>query len=227
MFRRQTSACAMFLLAAAALLAGCGGPPGRPGALVLPTHPVASLATRDDGADMLADVDNARAAIADNDAMAADNDVIQASAFATGLPDLGSTPHQGEATALSAFEAEVALTTAQSRLERGDLGGADAVLAAVQQRAPTRLAAMDMPLLRADQSLGLARLAIASQYPADLRTQLTIAESSLDAYQGGPHAADAKTLAGTIDRLLKQPDALRRLQADQLAAWSGRVDDWG
>jgi hypothetical protein len=227
MFCRKTGACTLLLLAAAALLAGCGRPPGRPGAQVLPTQPVASLAALDNGADILVDVDNAGAAIADNDAMAADNDVIQAGAFAIGLPDLASTPRQGEATALTAFEAEVALTTAQSKLERGDLAGADAVLAAIQQRAPTHLAAVDMPLLRADQSLGLARLAIASEYPAQLRTQLTIAETSLDAYQGGPHAADAKTLAGTIDRLLKQPDSLRRLQADQLAAWSGRVDDWG
>jgi len=223
---RPLNSCGLLALIAAALIDGCGGPPGRPGAPVLPTQPVASLAARDAGADILADVDNARAAIADNDAMAADNDVIQASAFAIGLPNLASTPHQG-APALTAFEAEVALTTAQSRLERGDLAGADAVLAAVQQRVPTRLAPVDAPLLRADQSLGLARLAIASQHPADLRTQLTIAETSLDAYRGAPHAADAKTLAGTIDRLLKQPDSLQRLQADQLAAWSGRVGDWG
>jgi hypothetical protein len=241
MFRRQLGGCALLLLAAA-LLAGCGPPPGRPGARVEPEPPRASLTALDNGADLLADVDDARAAIADRDAMAADNDVIQAGAFAIGLPDLASTPHRSEAnaanpaaaqpspaatTALTAFEAEVVLTTAQSRLERGDLAGADAALAAIQPRAPTHLAPVDMPLLRADQSLRLARLAIASQYPAELRTQLTIAETSLDAYRGAPHAADARDLAGTIDRLLKQPDSLRRLQADQLGSWSGRVDDWG
>jgi hypothetical protein len=242
MFRRQISFRPLLLLAAAALLASCGRVPDRPGARVDPELPLTSLAAQDNGADMLADVDNARAAIADEDAMAADNDVIQASAFAVSLPDRGSTPHRNAATApnpgdarasplaaaaLTAFEAEVMLTTAQSRLERGELAGADAALSAIQQRAPKQLVASDMPLLRADQSLGLARIAIAGEYPAELRTQLTVAETSLDAYRGAPHAADARALAAAIDQLLQQPGALQHLQPDQLTAWSGQVDGWG
>jgi hypothetical protein len=242
MFRQQPGSCALLSLVAAVLLAGCGQPHVRPAALVEAERPLASLASLDAGADMLADVDNARAAIAGKDALAADNDVIQASSFAVGLPDRASTPHPNEANnanpggaqpspaaaaGLTAFQAEVMLTTAQSQLERGDLAGADEGLAAIQQRTPTHLAPVDMPLLRADQSLGLARIANVGEYPAELRTQLTIAEISLDAYRGGPHTAAARALAAAIDRSLKQPGALQRLQPDQLGSWSGRVDNWG
>lgn len=234
---RQLNSCGLLALSAGALLAGCTRPSDRTTALVEPEQRFTALAALDNGADMLADVDNARAAIADKDAMAADNDVIQASTFAVGLPDRASTLHQNDpggvqpsspaASALTAFQAEVMLTTAQSNLERGDLAGADAALAAIQPRAPTHLAPVDMPLLRADQSLGLARIAIAGEDPAELKTQLSVAETSLDAYRGGPHAADARALAATLERLLNQPASLRRLQPDQLGAWSGRVDDWG
>jgi len=227
MFRPKPNACALVALAAVALLGACRHSIDPPNGRVDP-QPTASLAALDSGATMLADVDIARAAIADGDAMAAANDLIVASAFAVRLPDSGSA-HPGLATPtpLSAFEAEVMLTTAQSRLELGDLAGADAALAAVQQRAPSRLASVDMPLLRADQSLNLARIAVDSEHARELKTQLTIAETSLDAYRGSPHAADATALAAAIDRTLKQPRALEQLQPDRLDAWSGRVDGWG
>ena len=228
MFRLKPNVRALFALTAIALFGACRHSLDRPSSRVRGEPPTASLAALDSGASLLADVDIARAAIADKDAMAAANDVIQASAFAVHLPDSGSA-HPGQTTpaALSAFEAEVMLTTAQSKLDLGDLAGADAALAAVQPRVLSRLAAVDMPLLRADQSLDLARIAVDSEHSGELKTQLTIAAASLDAYRGSPHAADATALAAAIDRTLKQPGALERLEPDRLDAWSGRVDGWG
>jgi len=229
------------ILIAATLLAACHHPKDRPPAMVDADRPTASLTAQDTGAAMLADVDNARAAIAAKDQMAATNDLDQAVTYAVKLPDVTSTLYPNEAVVpdhrgaragpaapppLTAFDAEVALTSAQSKLEGGDLAGADAQLAVVQQRTPPRLVPADLPLLRADESLGLARIAVESEHAAELKTQLQIAEASLDAYRGRPHAADARALAAAIDRTLKQPGSLDRLQSDQLDLWSGLVDGW-
>jgi len=229
MYRPQLNALALVALAAVALIGACRQPLDRPIGRGDAAQARPSLAALDSGASLLADVDNARTAIAGGDAMAAANDLIQASSLAVSLPDAAPDPHTRppKPTALSAFEAEVMLTTARSRLERGELAGADAELAAVQQRVSPRLPSVDLPLLRADQSLGLARVAVQGQHPAELKTQLLTAETSLDTYRGQPHAADATALAAAIDRTLKRPGALGRLQPDRLDAWSGRVDGWG
>jgi hypothetical protein len=131
------------------------------------------------------------------------------------------------AGALTSFGAEVVLTSAQSKLEGGDLTGADAILTTIQERTPARLIPADLPLLRADESLGLARIAIASEHAQELKSQLETAAAALDAYQGQAHAADAHALAQAIDRVLKQPGSLDHMQSDQLDLWSGRVDGWG
>jgi hypothetical protein len=229
MYRRRLNSCALVALAAVALIGGCRRPLDRSADRAEVQQAPPSLAALDSSASLLADVDNARDAIAEADGTAAANDLIQASTFAVSLPERAPSPSASHTapTGLSAFEAEVMLTTAQSRLGSGDLAGADAGLAIVQQRASPRVASVDMPLLRADQSLSLARIAVEGQHPAELKTQLQTAETSLDAYRGRPHAADATALAGKIDRTLKQPGALEHLQPDRLDAWSGRVDGWG
>jgi hypothetical protein len=228
MVRRKPNPYALAALSAVALLGACRHSIDAPHSRVGGGRQTASLAALDSGATMLADVDIARAAVADRDAMAAANDLIQASAFAVHLPDSGSArPGQTTPASLSAFEAEVMLTTAQSRLELGDLAGADAALAAIQQRMPSPQASVDMPLLRADQSLDLALIAVDSEHTGELRTQLTIAAASLDAYRGSPHAADAAAVATAIEATLKQPGALGRLEPDRLDAWLDRVDGWG
>jgi hypothetical protein len=229
------------ILIAVALLAACHHPKDRPSAVVDADPPAASLTAQDTGAAMLADVDNARAAIAARDSMAATNDLDQAVAYAVKLPDVTSNLYPNEAVIpdrrvahagpvaappLTAFDAEVTLTSAQSELAVGDLAGADAQLTVVQRRTPPRLVPADLPLLRADESLGLARIAVESEHAGELKTQLEIAEAALDAYRGRPHAADAKALAAAIDRTLKQPGSLDRLQSDQLDLWSGLVDGW-
>jgi len=235
----------ILVLSLAATLAACQRPQDRPHAVVDASRPTGSLASVDLGVSMLADVDNARAAIAAHDVMAASNDVDQAIVFAVRLPDVNSALYPNDAilpgghapaghgsgaaapVALTSFDTEVALTSAQSAIEGGDLAVADTDLAAIQQRTPPRLVPADLPLLRADQSLDLARIAIESEHPAELETQLKTAEAALGAYQGSVHAADARALATAIQTALKQPGVLDHMQTDQLVIWSQTVDGWG
>jgi hypothetical protein len=232
-------------LSVATALAACQRPHDRPHAVIDAARPTGSLASVDLGVSMLADVENARAAIAAHDAMAAANDIDQAIDYAVRLPDVNSALYPNDAilpgghapaghgsgaaapAALTSFDTEVALTSAQSAIEGGDLAVADTDLAAIQQRTPPHLAPADLPLLRADECLGLARIAIESEHPTELATQLKIAEAALGAYQGAAHAADARALAAAIQTALKQPGALDHMQSDQLDLWLQRVDGWG
>jgi hypothetical protein len=245
MLRHPLSRPAILAVLLAAALAAChrahDRAHDRPHAAVDAERPTGSLAATDLGVSMLADVDNARAAIAAHDAMAAANDVNQAIDYAVRLPDVNSALYPNDAIqpnrqagktgaaalALTSFDTEVVLTTAQSAIEAGDLADADTDLAAIQQRTPPRLVPADLPLLRADESLDLARIAVESEHPAELATQLSIAETALGAYQGGAHAGDAHALATAIQIALKRPGALDHLQPDQLDVWSKRVDGWG
>ena len=133
---------------------------------------------------------------------------------------------QGEgAPALSAFDAQVRLQSAQAKLQARDTAGADADLAAIEAsaRPPTPAS---LALIRADQSLALAAADVAGGRLPQLRTQLATAKASLDGYQGGQHAAEAKALASAIGQALAQTDGLRALPPAQLALWRGQVDGW-
>jgi hypothetical protein len=236
MYSRTPNGRRLGSLAAALMIVACRQPIDRSADRPVSSPP--SLLSDDSGAAMLANVDNARSAIADKSAMAAANDLIQASSLAPRLPDVGAPAQPGLAArsepqspstppmGLSAFQAEVLLTTAQSNLELGDPAAADARLADIQQRAPSPRVPADLPLLRADQSLYLARIAVEGEHPGELKTQLSIAETSLAAYRGASEAANAKALAGAIERTLNQPGCLERLQPDRLKVWSGQVDAW-
>lgn len=84
----------------------------------------------------------------------------------------------------------------------------------------------ELPLVRADQSLALASAAADSGRLGELSTQLKAARGSLEAYRGGPHAADARALAAAIGRALSDPAGLDALAPTELSLWSGRLGSW-
>lgn len=283
--------CAWAAAALATLLAACH--PAQPP----PHEPEPAQTEADAGAPVLAAVQNARAAIAAGDTVAAFNDVDLGVGYAASLPGARSAlyppeaappgyhspsgeagggggrlgghggrhrrgggqqgasalapaapaqvaaappAHRGGQAArsdhaahrrptdpaqFSAFDAQVMLQSAQAKLQARDTAGADADLGAVEAAA-RRPTPANLPLVRAGQSLTLATGDVAGGRLPELRTQLAAARASLDAYQGGPHAADAKALAAAIDQTLNQPDGLRALPPAQLALWSGRVSGW-
>ncbi len=132
---------------------------------------------------------------------------------------------QGEHEALSAFDAQVKLISAQAKLQANDAAGADADLLAVEAGAhgPTPAS---LPLIRADQSLTLALAAVSGGRLGELRTQLAGAQAALEAYQGGPHAVEAKTLASAIGEALGSPGSLAALPPAEIALWAGVVGAW-
>jgi hypothetical protein len=83
-----------------------------------------------------------------------------------------------------------------------------------------------LPLIRASQSLTLASAAVSGGRLSELRTQLTAAQTALEAYQGGPHAAEARALAAAIGEGMRQPGGLAALQPVQIALWAGVVGAW-
>ena len=131
----------------------------------------------------------------------------------------------GAPAALSAFDVQVMLQTAQAKLQTRDVAGADADLAAIEAAAHGPAPA-NLPLMRADQSLTLATGAVSGGQISDLKSQLSTAKAALDSYQAGPHAADAKALAAAIGQVLNQPQGLRALAPAQLSLWSGQVSGW-
>ncbi|HEY1752513.1 MAG TPA: hypothetical protein VGG29_14740 [Caulobacteraceae bacterium] len=268
-----------------------------------------SVAAGDAGASALADIDNARAALAAGDEVAALNDVNQALGFAVSLPDTTSNVYPADAEtsddsggggeggggghrhghgggrggghgghgggrggdhrggspappvaqaagpppaapkpataahtragppALTAFDLQVRLTTAQAKLEMHDARGADAVLAAIRAGTPARLVPADLPLVRADESLALALTAISTERASELRTQLANAAAALAAYGGashsagarsaGAHSAEALALAATIDAAARSPSALTSVRPDLVSSWMDRIDGCG
>jgi hypothetical protein len=130
----------------------------------------------------------------------------------------------GAPTAISSFDAQVKLVSAQAKLQAHDAAGADADLEAVEAAAHAPPA--NLPLIRADQSLTLASADVAGGRLPQLRTQLTAAQASLEAYDGASHAAEAKALAATIGDALNRPGGLVTLPPALLGLWSGRVDSW-
>jgi hypothetical protein len=193
---------------------------------------------------MLAAVDNARSAIALRNPNAAANDIRQAASYAKTLSGRLSDPIFPEPTTaaagplgpsvtgapagrLTAFQAQVNLTTAQSELRNGNFTEADTGLLAIQNGIPSRLIPIDLPLLRARESLDLARIAVSSGQAPDLRTQLISAQLALNAYSGPRHAMQAKALAADIGQSLNQRGALNAISPGQLSVWWGRVYGWG
>jgi hypothetical protein len=191
---------------------------------------------------LLAEVENARLAIAVRDPDAASNDVAQALSFANQLPDRPSKLMRSErassdrdrtsepnATRLSHapltdFGAQVELNSAQVELT-GNLEAADAHLRNIQNRIPQGLIPRDLPLLRAAASLELARFDASAGQTASLRTQLLSAQSALRSYTGPGHVAEAKALAATIDQALSKR-TLDTMLTYQPSSWLTQVVEW-
>ena len=238
---------ALMLAVATVLVSGCHPSPSTSTAalpLPEPTGPVA-LSQVDLGASILAGVENALQAISLHDRIAAANDVGQALAFATQLPDQPSRllpaepitpapappsdaagiPDARPQARMTAFGAQVRLTSASAEIGSGNLQAAAADLHAIENGVPARLLPADLPLLRAAASLDLARDAAASGRTPELRTQLRCARLALDADAGGQVAA-ARALAVSIARTLGQPQRLATILPYQLSLWVGQVAEW-
>jgi len=191
-------------------------------------------ASVDPGGAMLAGVDNARGAIARGDALAANNDLAQALAYAVQLPGASSrlfpdqAPTRAGATSLMLprFTAQVRLQSADTDLQSGDLKDADADLAAIQAGVPARLVPSNLPLIEAAQSLTLAKAAVGSNRPSDLTLQLNTARAALASDTRGPHSADAKALAAEIGRELDAAGGAAQIQTGQLTLWATKVNGW-
>jgi hypothetical protein len=165
---------------------------------------------------VLAAVHNARFAIAQQDLIAAANDIRQARSFAANLPS-GASAGGGVG---------VKLITAHAELLNGDIKDADVELASVQNGISSQLIPRDLPLLSANQSLALAKIDLTSGLRADLRTQLITAQLALTAYSGRNQQVGAKALAKLIGETLTSPGALERLQPGEVGLWAGEVDGW-
>ena len=127
---------------------------------------------------------------------------------------------------LSSFDAQVRLISAKAKLQNRDEAGADADLEVVEAAVHPQLTPVYLPLIRADQSLTLAAAAGASGRLGELRTQLATAQAALASYQGGPHAAQAKALAATIDAATRRPGGPAALAPAEIALWAGVVGAW-
>lgn len=234
-----------FIVAGVILVASCDRTPvsSAPRLANASATGTSSPSHLDSGAAMLAAVDNARSAIALRNPNAAANDIRQAASYAktlsgrlsdpifpeptTAAGPLGPSVTGAPAGRLTAFQAQVNLTTAQSELRNGNFTEADTGLLAIQNGIPSRLIPIDLPLLRARESLDLARIAVSSGQTPDLRTQLMSAQLALNAYSGPRHAMQAKALAADIGQSLNQRGTLDAISPGQLSVWWGRVYGWG
>ena len=234
----------LLALICSAALPGCvrqSAAPAAPAAVTAPASPV-GLAQSDLGASMLAAIENARAAIALHDAVAADIDVVQALGFADqainrvsailppqDMSAAGRSTARADARSLTAvlgtFPVRVRLSSVQTLLTAGDLADADHLLGVLEREVPDGLIPQDLSLLQAGASLDRARQA-ASLGTTQLRTQLLCARAALLAYRGPEHVEDARALASTLDAVLADPTRLRTLLPYQVSPWLGVLAGW-
>lgn len=222
------------LFLGAALLSGCHRSAviqSLPRSAGAPFGPV-PLSQVDLGASVLAEVENARFAIAARAPVAAANDLTAAMTFALELSykpskimgaESPSGPHPVHVP-LTDFGARADLTSAQAELP-GNFAAADAQLRHLQNRIPQALIPRDLPLLCAAASLDLARFDASVGQLADLKTQLLSARSALGRYTGPGHVADAKALAATIDQA-SSPRAVSMMMPSEPGAWLTQVVEW-
>lgn len=130
------------------------------------------------------------------------------------------------AAPFTSFDAQVRLISAQAKLQARDAAGADADLQVIEAAVHPQLTPVELPLIRAGQSLTLASAAVSGGRLSELRTQLVAAQAALDAYQGAPHAREAKALAHEIGRAIQRPDGPAALPPAQIALWAGLVGAW-
>jgi hypothetical protein len=137
-----------------------------------------------------------------------------------------STGEPQAAAPFTSFDAQVRLVSALARLQAHDPAGADVELQAIEAAVHPQQMPAYLPLIRASQSLTLASAAVSGGRVSELRTQLTAAQSALEAYQGAPHATEARALAAAIGEGMRGPGGLAALQPVQIALWAGVVGAW-
>ncbi|HUO12125.1 MAG TPA: hypothetical protein VMU37_05150 [Caulobacteraceae bacterium] len=183
----------------------------------------------DVGAAMLADVENARLAIAQGQQLAAANDLGLGLAHSQQLAGAASPLFPETITAkpprLSRFAAQVRLESADTALQLGDVGGADQDLAAIQSGATPGPSLASLPLLRAHESLTLAEDAVGGDQPSERADQIATAQSALRSYAGA-RRADAQALAAEIAKTVAQPGGANAIPRDRLAVWVARIGAW-
>jgi hypothetical protein len=140
--------------------------------------------------------------------------------------DRGGKPGQGGQASVAAqtgrapftsFDAQVRLVSALAKLQGHDAAGADVDLQAVEDAVHPQAKPQNLPLIRAGQSLTLASAAVAAGRLGELRTQLVAAQAALAAYQGAPHAQEAKALATTLGDAVRGPGGPGTLAPAQIA----------
>ena len=144
-----------------------------------------------------------------------------------GKVDLGGQASAAAAPApFTSFDAQVRLVSALAKLQAHDPAGADVDLQAVEEAVHPQAKPQNLPLVRAGQSLTLASAAVAAGRLGQLRTQLVAAQTALDAYQGAPHAKEAKALAAALGEAIRRPGGPGTLAPAQIALWAGLVGAW-
>lgn len=93
------------------------------------------------------------------------------------------------------------LDLAGTRLEKGDLEGAEQALAAVMDSLHFTLLAVDLPLDQARENLMLAKAAIERDDTAEAKTALAIAGRELDVYAKDANKADKKAISKLRDEM--------------------------
>ena len=137
----------------------------------------------------------------------------------------GSAAPTGPAP-FTSFDAQVRLISALAKLQGHDAAGADVDLQAVEDAVHPQSKPENLPLVRASQSLTLASAAVAAGRLGELRTQLVAAQTALDAYQGAPHAKEARAVAAAVGEAVRGPGGPGTLAPAQIALWAGLVGAW-
>jgi hypothetical protein len=230
--------------AGAALLSACQRSPvaQAPQPASVPPLGLVPLSQIDLGATLLAEVANARVAIALRDPVAASNDVAQALSFAMQLPDRPSNliravpiSNDRDRTSgpramrhyeppLTVFAVQVELGSVQAQLP-GNLNAADTQLRDIQNGIPQGSIPADLALLKAAASLDLAQIAAAEGRRRNLRTQLLSAQIALGTFSGPRHTGEAIALQATIDQSLRT-GTVNTMLSYQPSSWLSKVLEW-
>jgi hypothetical protein len=232
---RQLSIAGVALVAVGSV-AGCHRTPAAPAPPASSAERAGVARSKDPGPCLLAAVDDTRWALGRKDRIAADNDMLRAATYARELTDhpspligSGAAGPTGEATEEDAAApltlplVQAWLESARTEITNGDLGKADGHLRDLQAGIRKALIPPNLPLLRARESLDLARSAAQDGRPTALKAQVDAARAALAAYEG-PRRADAAALAEDL-RKATAPSAMLP-NPWQISAWAGRLDVW-
>ena len=121
------------------------------------------------------------------------------------------------------------LTAAKQALEKGDFGGADAALKAVQDGVDVASVSVDLPLARARENLILARESAMSGDQRETKVALRDAARSLREYArfGGSHSSQASALCTQIENASNSASQTSTTSsATQIENWWNQLASW-